>query len=112
MDLVVGADDVRVVLSSWERLGALHAGPVVARSAIRSARVARPRFEEVRGLRIGTMVPRRLALGRFVGRGYRDFVALRWSAPGVVVELDAGAAGFDRLVVSVPDPEGTVAALS
>lgn len=97
-----------VRLRTLEKVGALRGDVRVPLSAIRAVRaVSKPRGE-VRGWRApGTEVPFVVVLGTFRRRASRQFVAVYRSRPGVVVELDRGQAGFDRLIVSAPEPEET-----
>jgi hypothetical protein len=97
----IEGDDLVVRLTPMQRLGALAGDVRVPRASIRSATVVDQPFKALRGMRIGTGIPGRLALGRWKGRGFTDFVAVHRGEPGLVVELDGGP--YDRLVVSTPN---------
>ena len=85
-------------------------GPKNPLAAVSSARVVRPARDAIRGIRApGAGWPGVIALGHWRARGRHDFVAVYGHHAGVVVEL-AGQR-FDRLVVSVDDPEAVVAAI-
>ena len=91
-----------------ERVLGLEGGDIsVPLAAVSSARVVRPARDAIRGIRApGTGFPGVIALGHWRARGRHDFVAVYGRHAGVVVEL-AGQR-FDRLVVSVDDPEAVV----
>lgn len=100
--------ELRLVLSRWEKTGALRGDIVVPRDSIRSVRVALAPLDEVRGMRMpGTHVPGRVTLGSF--RGRNRLFAAAYNRPGVVIELEGQAYG--RLVVSVDDPQRVAADL-
>jgi hypothetical protein len=110
-ELTVEGDRLRLHLSLTERILGLVGGDItVPLAAVTAARVVRPARAGIRGIRApGTGLPGAIALGHWRSRGAHDFVAAYGSHAGVVVEL-AGRR-FDRLVVSVDDPEAVVAAL-
>ena len=98
-ELVIHGDRLRVVLSRWEKIGALSGDlsfPVGAISSVQ--RVGDVRSQR-RGIRLpGTDVPGRLALGRWRSRVGIDFVAATRHEAGYVIVLDGER--FDRLLVS------------
>jgi hypothetical protein len=56
----------------------------------------------------GTGIPRRLAFGRYRMRGGpRTFAALYCGSPAVVIETSGG--DWDRLAITVDDPDATAA---
>src|SRR3954449_11301317 len=99
-DVAVEGGDLVVHLTPWQRVGALSGDVHIPRSSIRSVALVDNPWPHIRGLRVGTAVPRVIALGRFIGRGYCDFVAVHRRDPGLVLELDGR--GYRRLVVSTP----------
>jgi hypothetical protein len=103
--LLVGGDDLRVLLNWLERIGAVFHGYVsVPLASIRSVRVSDEPWSELRGMRSpGTGLPRVIALGTWQHSLGRDFVAVYGKGPAVVVDL-AGVR-FSRLVVSSHDAE-------
>ena len=105
--------DERLVLelSTSERVFGVVGGDIsVPLAAVSSARVVRPARDGIRGIRApGAGFPGVLALGHWRGRGHHDFVAVYGGHAGVVVELTGQR--YDRLVVSVDDPEAVVAAI-
>ena len=110
-ELHVRGDRLVLELSLSERLFGLVGGDItVPLAAVSSARVVRPARDAIRGIRApGAGWPGVIALGHWRARGRHDFVAVYGHHAGVVVEL-AGQR-FDRLVVSVDDPEAVVAAI-
>jgi len=103
--LLVGGDDLRVLLTPPERFGALVHGDIsVPLEAVGLVRVSDDPWAELRGMRApGTAVPRRIALGTWRHALGRDFVAVYGKRPAVIVEL-AGVR-FARLVISTRDAE-------
>ncbi|CAA9266840.1 MAG: FIG00665670: hypothetical protein [uncultured Acidimicrobiales bacterium] len=102
-------DDVVVRLGWLEKVGAFHGDVRFPRSAVRDVRVVERPVSEVSGVRMpGTGLPGVIALGTWRRRGGKDFVAIYRGRPGVVIDLDRAAAGFDRLIVSVDDPDETL----
>jgi hypothetical protein len=103
--LLVGGDDLRVLLSWLERIGAFVNGYVsIPLASIRLVRVSENPWPELRGMRApGTGLPRVLALGTWRHSLGRDFVAVYGKGPAVVVEVAGGR--FARVVVSSRDAE-------
>jgi hypothetical protein len=103
--LLVGGDDLRVLLNAFERIGAFVHGYVsVPLVAIRSVRVSDEPWSELRGMRSpGTGLPRVIALGTWRHSLGRDFVAVYGKGPAVVVDIAGDH--FARLVVSTRDAE-------
>jgi hypothetical protein len=101
---------LRVKLRWWERLGALHGDLRVPLNAMTAIGVSDMPWREIRGLRApGTAIPRLVALGQFRTRRSRDFVAAYRHRPAVVIQLQG--AKFNRVIVSVNDPEAVAANL-
>jgi hypothetical protein len=101
-----------VELSTWERFAAMRPGVSVPLSAVQSAVVESDPWSALRGLRApGTGWPGVIAYGvwRWTGEG-RDFVAVLRRRPAVRIDLAAGLP-FSRLLITVPDPGATVAAV-
>ncbi len=109
--LVVDGPDLVVRLSWLEMLGAMRGNVRVPLTAVREAIADPEPWSALRGIRApGTGIPGVIALGaRRYLRG-RDFAALYGQRPAVRVDLD-GKSPFARLIVSVRDAEGTVAAI-
>jgi len=108
-ELRIGAGGLVVELSELEKIGAFRGDVRVPLTAVRDVRVAEDPRLELRGMRApGTGFPGVIALGSRRGQGH-DFAAVYRNRPAVVVDLDG--AEFDRLVITVPDPESTAAAV-
>jgi len=104
-ELVIEEDRLVVRLSTWEAIGALRKSPKYPLAAVTGAEwVDRP-MDHVRGLRFpGTAVPGIVALGSWVGRHGRDFVAA-YRRPGVVISLEGQP---DRRLILSVDPSSSV----
>ena len=109
--LIVDGPDLVVRLSWLEKLGAVHKDVRVPLRAVRSA-VAEPHpWQALRGIRVaGTGIPGVVVLGTRYFKSGRDFVALLARRPAVRVEL-SDEAPYAQLLVSVRDPDSTVAAI-
>jgi len=101
--LLVGSDDLRVLLSWLERFGAFAGyGFSVPLAAVGAVRVSDDPWSELRGMRApGTGLPHVIALGAWRHSFGRDFVAVYGKRRAVVVDLSGQR--FARLVVSRPD---------
>ncbi len=108
-ELRVNGTELVVALSELEKLGAFRGDIRVPLTAVRAVRVADEPRPELRGVRApGTGIPGIIALGARRGEGH-DFAAVYHDRPAVVVELEG--ATFDRLVISVDNPDATAAAI-
>jgi len=109
--LIVDGPDLVVRLSWLEKLGAFHTDVRVPLRAVRSAAAEPHPWEALRGIRLaGTGLPGVVVLGTRYFKSGRDFVALLARRPAVRVEL-TDEAPYAQLLVSVPDPDSTVAAI-
>ena len=109
--LIVEGPDLVVGLSSIEKLGALRGNVRVPLSTVRSAEVEPDPWAALRGIRApGTGIPGVIALGTRRFPGGKDFTAVTGSRPAVRVDLSEESP-FSRLVVTVTDPESTLAAI-
>jgi hypothetical protein len=106
-ELRIDDDSVTVELSAAEKVECLHGDLVVPRSAVASARAVLDGMAEVHGLRApGTGVPGMVLAGTFRDGGSRTFAVCHHRRPAVVLELDGQS--FDRVVVTVEDPQAVV----
>ena len=103
--LIVGGDVLRVHLWFLGRVGAVVTSDLwIPLTAVRSVRVTRQAWSELRGERSpGTCVRGVVALGTFKHLYGRDFVAVYGRGPAVVVELEGMR--FLRLLISRQDAE-------
>ncbi len=109
--LFLDGDDLVVRLGALEKLGAFRGNVRVPRSTITACRVSPNPWEELRGLRApGTGIPRVISLCTRRGNGIKDFAAVYGTKPAVVIDLEG--ADFDRLVVTVSDPEAVAARIN
>lgn len=109
--LLVNGDVVTVSLSVAEKIEALHGDVSVPRTAVLSARVVPDGMEEVHGLKMpGTGLPGVIMVGTWRDGETVTFAVCHGRQPAVVVDLTDQV--YDRLVVTVEDPEAAVASLS
>jgi hypothetical protein len=109
--IYIDGSDLVVGLSPLEKLGAFRGNVRVPLSAIRGAEVDPDPWSSLRGIRApGTGIPGVVALGMRRRVDGWDFAALHGKGPAVRVDLDRPA-HFGRLIVSVPDPRKTAAAI-
>jgi hypothetical protein len=108
--VTVEGDDLVIRLSPLEKLAALHGNVRVPLSAVRAVAVEPDPRRARRGFRLpGTGIPGVLSYGTWRSRGNRrDFVAVVDRRPALRVDLGDDAP-FQRLLVSVTDPEATAA---
>jgi hypothetical protein len=109
-EVVVDPRSVTVVLSAAEKLESIHGDLSLPRSAVRAARAVEDGMAEIHGLRApGTGVPGLIRAGTFRDKGVRTFAVCHRHRPAVVLELDGEL--FDRVVVTVDDPQSILDAL-
>jgi hypothetical protein len=109
--LIVDGPDLAVRLSPLEKLGALHWDVRVPLRAVRSVEAESHPWKAARGVRLaGTGIAGVVVLGTRYFMNGRDFVAIVARRPAVRVEL-SDESPFEQLLVSVRDPESTVAAI-
>ncbi len=101
-----------VTLSGWERVAAMKREVCVPLAAVCGVCADDDPWSAVRGVRVaGTGIPGVAVYGvRRMTGGRPDFAALHGRGPAVRVECSPEAR-YRRLLVTVADPEGTVAAL-
>jgi hypothetical protein len=107
--LLVEGDVVTVSLSVAEKVEALHGDVSVPRTAVLSARVVPDGMEEVHGLK-GTGLPGVIMVGTWRDGESVTFAVCHGRRPAVV--LDLADQVYDRIVVTVENPEAAVAALT
>lgn len=110
--LVVDKDHVVVRLAVWEKALALRGSVRMPLSAVRGVRVVPDPTEDLKQYQSwGNTVTYRYAYGvrRIFGIG-KAFVATRGHRPAVEVMLDSPSK-FVRVLVTVADPEATVASI-
>ena len=101
-------DRVVIEMLGWDKLWSLKSRIEVPLAHVRGTRAAAG--ERVRGLRMpGTYVPGLITAGTFRHNGQWEFWAVRGGQRAVAIELRDEF--YSRLVVEVPDPVATLAAL-
>jgi hypothetical protein len=106
-DLSISDATVTVVLSAVERLEGVHGDVSVPRSSVVGARQVPDGLAEVHGIRSpGTAFPGVMMVGTWRDSDSVTFAACHGHRPAVVVDL-AGQA-YDRLIVTIDNPEETV----
>jgi hypothetical protein len=110
--LLVQGEELVVSLSGAEQVAAMRGDVRVPLSAVKAVSIDLDPWCALRGIRApGTGFPGVVAYGVRRLTGDRpDFAAVHGRGPAVRVELGAEAV-FGRLLVTVEDPEGTLAAL-
>jgi hypothetical protein len=109
-NLVITDDAVTVVMSTAEKAEALHRDLSVPRSAVTGARVVPDGMAEVHGLKMpGTYFPGVIMVGTWLGSGGVTFTVCHGHSPAVV--LDLAGQHYDRIVITVDDPDEAVRSL-
>ncbi|GAB3555784.1 hypothetical protein [Spelaeicoccus albus] len=106
-NILMDDDTVTVSLSALEKVEALHGDVSVARSAIVGIHEVPDGLAEVHGVRLpGTGLPGMILVGTFREPDRRTFAVCHGANPAVVFDLKGEH--FDRLVVTVDNPEALV----
>lgn len=110
-ELLVNDDVVTVSLSAVEKAEALHGDVSVPRAAVVSARIVPDGMDEVHGLRLpGTGFPGVIMVGTWRDGERVTFAVCHGRRPALVVELTGQR--YDRIVVTVENPDEVVARLA
>jgi hypothetical protein len=106
--LAIDGLDLVVELSALEKLAAMHGDARFPLSSVTDVAVEPNAWAALRGVRApGTGIPYVIAYGTLRGRGSKDFVLIRGGRrPGLRVDFGADAP-FNRLVVTVDDPQAS-----
>jgi hypothetical protein len=106
-ELKVDDESVTVVLSAGERMEAFRGNITVPRTSVVAARRVPDGLAEVHGIRApGTTLPGVVMVGTWRATGSVTFAACHGRRPAVVLNLVGQP--FDRLVVTVDDPDDTL----
>jgi hypothetical protein len=110
--LVVHQDELVVALSWLERVAAFRGNVHIPLGSIQSVSIQEAPYSSLRGIRApGTGIPGVIAYGvRLMTGGRPDFAALHGRGPAILIELAPGAS-FATVLVTVGDPESTLAAV-
>jgi hypothetical protein len=109
--IILSDHEIRIELALWEKVFGLIGNRTIPRSAVTEVALENDPLGATRGLRApGLGVPGSVKVGTWRGKGRKLFVSVRRSTPAVRIE----ATGLDRdgFLVSVPDADGVVTALS
>lgn len=110
-DLLVDDTEVTVSLSAAEKLEALHGDVKVPRSSVLQVRVVPDGMDEVHGLKIpGTGLRGVIMVGTWRSSESVTFSVCHGNRPAVVLELTGQP--YDRIVVTVDNPEDALASFS
>ena len=111
--LAIRGDELVVTLNALERLAAMHGEIRVPIGSVQEVSLESDPWCALRGIRApGTGLPGVIAYGVRRSTGARpDFAAVLGRGTAVRVELGAGAC-YGRLLVTVAEPEATVATVS
>lgn len=108
---MIDDESVTVSLSTLEKVEAVHPDVSVPRSAVITARTVPDGMTEVHGLRApGTGLPGVVMVGTWRHQGGTTFAVCHGERPAVVIDLTGAA--YDRLVVTVDEPEEVVRKLT
>jgi hypothetical protein len=109
-NLLIDDDTVTVELTTMEKAESVHGNFRIPRSAIAGYWTVPDGLAEVPGFKLaGAGVPGGLKVGTWVGGGKRTFAVCHGPNPAVVLELTGER--YDRVVVTVDDPEDAIAGL-
>jgi hypothetical protein len=100
---------VTVSLSAVEKIEAVHGNVKVPRTAVVGARAVPDGMAEVGGIRTGTGLPGVILAGTVRDGDSVTFAVCHGRRPAVV--LDLAGQSYDRIVVTVEDPEEIVSRL-
>jgi hypothetical protein len=107
--LVINPETVVVPLSGLKEVEAFHRDLTLPRWALRYARAVPNGMDDVRGVRApGTVLPGALMMGTWRNAEVATFAARHDRKPALVLELAHHL--YDRVVITVDDPQAAVAA--
>jgi hypothetical protein len=105
----IDGDRLRVRLTGWDKVWAMKSGLDVPLDLVRSVEPA-PLDLKPRGLRApGSYWPGLIAAGTYRRRGGKEFWSVRDKSRAILIDLEDES--YDRLVLQVPDPHATLAAI-
>jgi hypothetical protein len=109
-NLLIHDDTVTIDLTLAEKAEAIHGDLTFPRSAITGVRVVPDGTAEVHGFKlIGSGLTGVIKVGIWTGPDGRVFAVCHGSRPAVVLELTGQS--YDRVIVTVDDPEEAAASL-
>jgi hypothetical protein len=103
-NLRIDTDAVTVHLSAAEKAESLHGDMTYPRTAITGVRVASTGLDEVQGFKLlGSSIPAVMKVGTFRSERGSTFAACHGNGPAIVIDLVGEH--YDRIVVTLDDPE-------
>jgi hypothetical protein len=110
-NLLIDDSEITVALSATEKLEALHGNVRFPRAAVVQVRVVSDGMEEVYGLKLpGTGLRGLIMVGTWRNVDAVTFAVCHGRKPAVVLDLTGQA--YDRIVVTVDNPEEALAELA
>jgi hypothetical protein len=108
--LIIDDDTITVSLTATEKVQALHGDVTVPRFAVTEVRTVLDGMAEVLGLRApGAGLPGVMKVGTWRSREGTTFAVCHRQRPAIVLHLSG--AKYDRVVVTLDDPEHVMRAL-
>jgi len=107
---VVEGDQLALRMSASEHLEAMRGDVVVPLSSVRSVEVLDDAMSVIHGIRVGTGIPGRIAVGTFTSTSARIFAVVHHRDRGGV-RVNLSGAEFDELVVSTSDPDAVASSM-
>ena len=101
--LLIDDFTVTVSLSAVEKLEALHGNVTVPRTAVMAARGVPDGMAELHGISIGTGLPGVMMVGTVRSHDGVTFAVCHGRRPAVV--LDLSGASYDRIVMTIDNPD-------
>ena len=110
-DLVISGDTVTIAMSVAEKAEAVHRDLTFPRSSVTNVRAVQDGMAEVHGVRMpGAYFPDVIMVGTWRSPAGNTFAICHGSGPAVVIELTGQH--YDRIVMTVDNPQDAVASLS
>ena len=110
-NLVINDDTITLAMSAAEKAEALHRDLAFPRSSVTSVRAVADGMAEVHGMRMpGAYFPDVIMVGTWRSGSGTTFAVCHGSGPAIVIDL-AGQ-HYDRIVMTVDNPQEAVTSLS
>jgi hypothetical protein len=102
-EIQIQGTGIRVKLSFWEKMGALHGDLFIPVTSLRGAlAVTEPKWYRTLGMRVpGSALPGVGIWGTYIWSKKRDFVVWRWGTP--VLQLNLSGKPYTRVFIGVQD---------
>lgn len=109
-NLVITGEDVTIAMSATEKAEAFHRDLTVPRSSVTSVRVVQDAMAEVHGMRMpGAHFPDVIMVGTWRSPAGNTFAVCHGHGSGVVIDLTGQH--YDRIVMTLDNPEEAIAGL-